>query len=102
MAFTSPFIVYRMNTASVLEEAFHTEELKKAKYWLQYIAVPGDVLCRTPAHPKYGGQGGAAEYWQHKDAKGKLALNFDDWKKWATSKGFTGVFPAEQLKTSTE
>ena len=102
MAFTSAYIVYRMNKDSVLEEVFHASELKKAKYWLQYIAIPGDVLCRTPAHPKYTGQGGTAEYWQHKDEKGKPGQSFDLWKKWAAPRGFNGTFAQDQLNTTTE
>ena len=96
MEWLSPFIVYRVDPSGSLVEVFHTNDLKKAKYWLTYIAEAGDVLCRTPAHPRYENKVGAAEYIQHKLSGGKLATSFEDWVAESRLKNFT-AFPKDQM-----
>jgi hypothetical protein len=97
MDWTSPFIVYRLTPEGRLEEVFHAEDLKKAKYWLTYIARPGDVLCKTPVHPKHTKSSKKAEYWSHKEASGQPSANEAAWKKMITPGVTELVFPEEQL-----
>ena len=95
MEWLSPFIVYRIDSSGSLIEVFHASDLKKAKYWLTYIAEVGDVLCRTPAHPRHESKIGPAEYMQHKVSAGKLATSFEDWLAGSRLKDFT-TFPKDQ------
>lgn len=99
MEWKTPFIVYRINASGKLEEVFHCHDLKKAKYWLSYIAQVGDVLCRTPMHPKHSKQTKTAEYFQHKEESGKALAAKDLWEKTSQSKI---SFPEEQIKEATE
>ena len=96
MDWKSPFIVYRINSENKLEEVFWAEDIKKAKYWLTYIAQPGDVLCKTPAHPKHSKSSGKPEYWSHKEASGQPATNQEAWKKLACKSSEEPEFPVEQ------
>ena len=101
MTWTAPFIIYRINEQAHFEEVFHTADMKKAKYWLTYIAKPGDVLCRTPAHAKLA-LSKTPEYFQHKDAKGQLSSLADGWKTFAKSKNCEAPFPSDQVQAWTE
>ena len=96
MEWKSAFIVYRLDENGGLVEVFHADDHKKAKYWLTYIAEPGDVLCRTPAHPRFEVKSGPAEYVQHKLSSGKIAASFDEWIADARQKKFAGNFPQDQ------
>jgi hypothetical protein len=69
-----------------------------AKYWLTYIAQPGDVLCKTPIHPKHSKASPQPEYWSHKESSGSPITNEQDWRKHAERKNFDGTFPPEQMK----
>lgn len=97
MDWKSPFIVYRLSEEGKLTEVFHAEDLKKAKYWLTYIAKNGDILCKTPAHPKHSQATKAPEYWSHKEKSGHPATSLEKWTQFATSKNFDFKFPEEQL-----
>jgi hypothetical protein len=99
MDWSSPFIVYRITAAGKLEEVFHAEDLNKAKYWLTYIAKPGDVLCKTPKHPTHSGTCASAEYWSHKDISGTPSSTEENWKKIAQEKSCEIVFPDQQFKS---
>lgn len=96
MSWSSPFIVYRISESGQIEEVFRAEDIKKAKYWLSYIAQPGDVLCRTPMHPKHSGASGSPEYWSHKESSGKTSVAEEDWKSYASSKNFNLEFPTSE------
>jgi hypothetical protein len=90
MEWRVPFVVFRPDSTGNFEEIFQTADFKKAKYWLTYIAEVGDVLCRTPNHPKYAGGDGLPEYVSHKIAAGKLD---NDLNKLQARLGNTPVFP---------
>jgi len=96
MSWTSPFIIYRITAEGKLEEVFHAGDMKKAKYWLTYIAMPGDILCRTPAHPKHTHASKAPEYWQHKEVSGKPSSEENKWKEFAKNKNFNFNYPEDQ------
>lgn len=97
MEWSSPFIIYRISAESKLEEVYHAADLKQAKYWLTYIAQPGDVLCKTPVHPKHSKTKKTAEYWSHKEHSGTPSSKEEQWIEMAKARGFAFVFPAEQL-----
>lgn len=97
MDWKSPFIVYRITAEGKLEEVFHANDLKKAKYWLTYIAQPGDVCCRTPVHPKHSQASKTPEYWSHKESSGSPSSNPESWTQYAKDKKFDLNFPTEQL-----
>ncbi|MBN8550326.1 MAG: hypothetical protein J0M12_13505 [Deltaproteobacteria bacterium] len=98
MDWSSPFIVYRINAEGKLEEVFHAEDLDKAKYWLTYIAKPGDVLVKTPKHPSHSGKSPTPEYWSHKELSGTPTAKEDAWNKIAKQKAPDVAFPQEQQK----
>ena len=102
MEWKSPYIVYRINAQAALEEVFWTESIKDAKYWLTYIAQPGDVLCKTPVHPKHSKEGPTPEYWSHKEASGQPCTNEEAWRKHAQTKLCDLKFPTEQKSLPTE
>jgi hypothetical protein len=95
MDWGSPFVVYRITAEGKLEQVFQAEDLKKAKYWLTYIAKPGDVLCKTPAHPKHTGKTPAPEYWSHKAQSGTPCSKEDEWWQFAKSKSTELSFPTD-------
>lgn len=90
MEWNSPYVIYRLctNPSQGQKEAqivFIPHSLQKAKYWLQYIGEPFDVLCVTPAHAKHSKKTDQPEYWSHKERNGKAAYSAADWEKiWST------------------
>ena len=98
MDWNVPFVIYRVNAEGKLEEVFHAADLKMAKYWLTYIAQPGDVLCKTPIHPKHSKTVSSPEYWSHKEVSGSATQNEAGWKSHAERRSFNGKFPEEQEK----
>ncbi len=98
MDWKSPFIVYRITPDGKLEEVYHAVDLKKAKYWLTYIAQPGDVCCRTPAHPRHSKKTPTPEYFSHKQESGTPSSVESEWKSIAESKKLNVQFPSEQQK----
>jgi hypothetical protein len=102
MDWTSPFIVYRITSEGKLQEVFHCSDIKKAKYWLQYIAQAGDVLCKTPAHPKHSKATKKAEYWSHKAEKSGPCTEEKKWREFAKTLNLNEDFPEEQLSLPTE
>lgn len=98
MEWNVPFIIYRITQDGKVDEVFHAADLKMAKYWLTYIAQPGDVLCKTPLHPKHSKAKPNPEYWSHKEHSGTPSSEETAWKKHATRLHFDGDFPVEQLR----
>jgi hypothetical protein len=80
MSWTTHFIICRPGDDGVLREVFSASEIKRVKYWLQYIAQPLDIMCRTPLHPKHSQSVQIPEYCQHKDQAGKLSSHYSLWK----------------------
>lgn len=97
MDWNAPFIIYRITPEGKLVEVYHATDLKSAKYWLNFIAETGDVLCKTPAHPNYKEQTGRPEYWSHKHECGESATNKAAWEAIAKEKKCEPAFPCEQL-----
>ena len=97
MKWSTPFIVYRLAEDAQLVEVAYPVDLNKAKYWVKYIAQPGDVCCRTPIHPKHTAAEPRPEYFSHKGERGAVVANESEWRQQVNGKGFSGSFPEEQL-----
>ncbi|MFN4896047.1 MAG: hypothetical protein ACK5GN_04800 [Pseudomonadota bacterium] len=98
MDWKSPFVVYRINQEGKLEQVFVAEDFQAASYWLTYIAEPGDVLCKTPAHKKHSHNSPLPEYWSHKGPERIPVTNEERWRKMATKRNFSGQFPDHQAE----
>jgi len=96
MEWNVPFIVYRMTEDNQVVEVFHCQDITKAKYWMTYIAHPGDVLVKTPLHPKHSKATKICEYWSHKDRSGKTVIDLKRWSEMLSEKNLAPVFPEEQ------
>lgn len=96
MSWDKPYVIFRLSEAGQFEEVFAESDFTKAKYLLTYIAEPGDVLCRTPAHPKHSGKSASPEYWSHKEQSGSVASGEGQWREGLKAK-FDPVpeFPSE-------
>ena len=95
MDWTTPFVVYRISEDLKLLPVYYATDLNAARYWLKYIAQPGDVCCRTPKHPKHSTHAGRPEYFSHKDSSGSTADAEGAWREFAKSRSFEGDFPEE-------
>jgi hypothetical protein len=96
MEWKACYIVYRITQNADLLEVFHCDDIKKAKYWLQYIAQPGDVLTKTPIHPKHSKSSKCPEYWSHKEKNGLPISQEAKWQAYIKKINFNGNFPEEQ------
>ena len=97
MDWNVPFVIYRINSQGQLEEVFLAHDLKSAKYWLTYLALPGDVLCKTPLHPKHSREHDSPEYWSHKDHSREPMISEKSWQDLAQERNCDGKFPNQQL-----
>lgn len=98
MNWKAPFIVYRLDSSGKLQEVFHAKDIQQAKYWLSYIAEIGDVLTKTPAHPK--NTSGKPEYWSHKEEAGSSTTSKERWLQMLSLEDFESIAPSEQLTES--
>jgi hypothetical protein len=80
-SWNATYVVFRNQGKGNLVEVFQTSDFKGAKYWLTYIAEVGDVLCRTPSHPRYSRDDGKPEYWSHKEASGAVTADESLWQE---------------------
>lgn len=85
-----------------MEEVYRSDDMKKAKYWLTYVAEPLDVMCRTPQHPKHSKKSTSPEYHLHKVQSGTTAANESDWSKILVEKGWNNKFPLEESATGAQ
>lgn len=97
MNWTAPFAIYRIDAEGKIQQVHVAQDLKGAKYWLTYIAQPGDVLCKTPAHPKHSHASPKPEYWSHKEEKGTPGHDEQKWKKFAETKNCSLEFPEQEM-----
>lgn len=98
MEWTFSYIVYRLDSDNSVTEVFHTNEIQKAKYWINYIAQEGDVLVKTPAHPKHTKETKIAEYWSHKEKNGKAVSDLARWMAFLKTNKLEPKWPEEQLQ----
>ncbi len=93
MSWTTPFVILRINDQGQLYEVAKAEDIKKAKYWLTYIAQEFDLLCKTPLHPKHTQKSQIPEYWGHKSHGGSTEINEVAWKEYAKSVNWNQAYP---------
>lgn len=96
MSWYSPFVIYRINSEGELIEVYRADDIKKARYLLSYIAKPGDILCRTPAHPKHSQETQFPEYCSHKEEHNQTSSNIAEWQCYANQMNWCARFPTEQ------
>jgi hypothetical protein len=92
MEWKSPYVIYRLMSDGKAKIVSLPEDVTKAKYWLQYIAEPFDVLCKSPAHPKHSKKDELPEYWAHKEKSGKPSHVEAIWKTEWEKRGWNSVF----------
>jgi hypothetical protein len=98
MSWKAPFVVFRFTPAGTVEEVYEAEHLEAARYWLMYIAEAGDVLCRTPSHPRHSKKGKQPEYWSHKETSGTIRMDEAVWRQHVESLTRKAPeFPSEPL-----
>lgn len=92
MEWTTPYAVLRLDEEARPQVVNTPEDITKAKYWMQYIAEPFDVLCKTPLHPKHTKKDEKPEYWSHKDLTGKSSSTQQDWLNQWVKMGWSQSF----------
>jgi hypothetical protein len=99
MEWNVSYVVYRIAPDNTVTEVFHTDAISKAKYWMSYIAIDGDVLCKTPKHPKHSKSTNIAEYWSHKE-KSVAISDMNRWAHYLASRNLVPTWPEEQLESA--
>ncbi|MCC6932896.1 MAG: hypothetical protein IT292_06550 [Deltaproteobacteria bacterium] len=77
---TIPYIIVRVGSDGSVTKIHETEKIKDARYWLSYIAQPGDAIFQTPAHPKHDG-GESILYKAHLIERGNVGYDADQWSR---------------------
>lgn len=76
MDWQKAYAIVRLGDDGLAQIVHWADKIKDARYWLGYIALPGDAVFQTPVHPK--STGGPA-YQGHLVARGTIS---HDEKKW--------------------
>jgi hypothetical protein len=97
MEWKTPYVIYRLVEGGKAKIVSTPEDLVKAKYWLQYIAEPFDVLCKSPLHPKHTKKAENPEYWAHKEPSGKPSYAEAEWKAFWQKGGWDTIFSEETI-----
>lgn len=100
MNWTAPFAIYRVSPQGEIIQVHVAADIKAAKYWLTYIAQPGDVLCKTPAHPKHSKSSLKPEYWAHKEVSGSSTISEERWVRIAKDRNCSFAFPEGEISQS--
>lgn len=101
MSWTVPFVVFRLAPDKKITEVFECDDLQKAKYWIKFIAEPGDVLCRTPLSPKHSKKNTQPEYWCHKETSGQPTTDEQGWRTQIQQTWPDFEFPSSSQGTKT-
>ncbi len=80
MEWQKPYIIVRKSEQGIFQVVHEAATMKDARYWLAYIALNGDALFQTAAHPKYQGDG-TPVYVSHLIKRGQVATNEAVWKR---------------------
>ena len=78
MAWEKPYVILRTDGNGTLGKVHEAEMIKDARYWLSYIAQPGDAIFQTPAHPKHE-TGEKLLYKAHLISRGKVGYDEAEW-----------------------
>lgn len=103
MSWKSTYVILRLSNEGSLTEVFQSDDLKKTKYWLSYIGEVGDLMCRTPNHPKHSRKNSEPEYFSHKEEAGKAGMDESKWRDAMVKRGWNLKLPSESVSaTSSE
>ena len=94
------YITVRVSPDGLAEVIYQADTIKDARYWLSYIAIPGDALFTTPSHPKYAGDG-TPIYMSHLVSRGKTEHDIAAWKKQVPNAACELRFVAQAANPST-
>ena len=84
MSWNKPYIIIRIAADGSVTKVHEAEKMKDARYWLTYIALPGDAIFQTPAHPKHEG-GEKILYLAHLISRGSVGYDETSWRKMVNS-----------------
>ncbi|MDD2943810.1 MAG: hypothetical protein PHC51_12700 [bacterium] len=79
MSWEKSYAIVRVSAEGQSSVVHQAETLKDSKYWLNYIALPGDCMFQTPKHAKQKGSDGL-EYFAHLEARGKILYDEAKWR----------------------
>lgn len=92
MEWKNAFLVARPSGTGEVTVVYEANSFKDARYWLSFIAEPGDALFSTPKHARYSGNGDPT-YMSHLVQRGKTDQSEGSWKQMAfKSESATVVF----------
>jgi len=74
---STPFVITRQNSDGSESIVYSSATLKDSKYWLSFIALPGDAIWKTPLHPTCSGKS-SLTYFSHLISRGKIGYNESD------------------------
>ena len=80
MSWNKPYIIIRVATDGSISKVHEADLIKDARYWLTYIALPGDAIFQTPVHPKHDG-GEKILYKAHLIERGNVGYDETAWRK---------------------
>ena len=83
MEWKNAYVLVRPERNGTLNVVHTAEQLKDARYWLQYIAEPGDAIFVTPTNPQYKGKNGEPTFMSYLVSRGKLDHSEPAWKRQA-------------------
>ena len=92
MNWEQPYVILRAKQNGEVEVAHEASTIKDARYWLNYIAEPGDALFQTPAHPKHTA-GHNLEYKAHLIGRKEVGYDETAWLQMATKDGVAPKLP---------
>ncbi len=93
MAWNTAYIIIRLDQNGVANIVHQADAIKDARYWLQYIALPGDAIFATSAHPKFTTAANPV-YQAHLLSRGKIEYSEMNWKKMVKKEGAEIAFNA--------
>lgn len=91
MSWDKPYIIGRPQKTGQVTIVHSCATVKDANYWLSYIALPGDAVFLTPAHPKHAG-GEMPIYQAHLLTRGKTERDESKWLKVQFEEGVRPAF----------
>ncbi len=94
MSWNTEYIIIRTDASGCAQIVHEARSIKDSRYWLQYIALPGDAIFTTSLHPKYSGNG-TPLYSAHLVSRGKIEHDEAKWRKQVLSSGVELQLPTE-------
>jgi hypothetical protein len=92
MNWEKPYVILRTKEGGECEQVHEADTIKDARYWLNYIAEPGDAIFKTPAHPKHENSD-KLEYKAHLISRKDIGYDEQSWLQMATKDGVKPKLP---------